>query len=100
MATTGPLTIAASRVSQINQVVHDMAAGFTKPIAHTTTENTISREDFLKPYHEDVHWYDHAFLVYRVGHDAVVGLQKAFRHCNQPFDVEVRVSGQAAFLDV
>jgi hypothetical protein len=39
----------------------------------------------------EVHRYDHAFLIHRSGHDAVLGLKKAFMHCNQPFDKEIKV---------
>lgn len=50
-----------------------------------------SVKDFLSSYHTDVEWYDHAFLMHRVGHNAVLGLYKAFNHCSQPFDVEIKV---------
>ncbi|KAK3707450.1 hypothetical protein LTR37_012092 [Vermiconidia calcicola] len=47
-------------------------------------------EEFLSRFATDVAWYDHAFLVRRVGHEAVTGLRKAFLHCNQPFETEIK----------
>jgi hypothetical protein len=49
-------------------------------------------DDFTSTFHPDVDWYDHAFLMHRVGHDAIAGLHKAFTYCNQPFDVDIKVS--------
>ena len=39
-----------------------------------------------------IEWYDHAFRIRRVGHEAVLGLHKAFNHCNQPFQADIKVS--------
>lgn len=60
------------------------ASDFTKPIDST--------DDFLSTFHPDIEWYDHAFHIRRVGHAAVLGLYTAFTHCNQPFNVELKVT--------
>lgn len=49
-------------------------------------------QKFDTAFAKDVKWYDHAFLVCRVGHEAIRGLHKSFNHCNQPFRPEIRVS--------
>ncbi len=48
--------------------------------------------DFLSSYSPSIEWYDHAFRIRRVGHEAVLGLHKAFNHCNQPFQADIKVS--------
>ena len=80
------INISAERVNQVEGVVKAYIDGFLKPLV-----NEADIDEFLSVYHPDVKWSDHAFLVTRVGHDAVLGLQKSFRHCNDPFDVKIKV---------
>jgi hypothetical protein len=77
------ITISAERIAQVEAAIRKFVAGFLKPID--------SLDEFLSSYHPDVEWYDHAFLIRRVGHQAVIGLQQGFTHCNQPFDVDIKV---------
>lgn len=77
------ITISADRIAQVDSVVRKFVASFVKPIE--------SVEDFRSVFHPDVHWFDHAFLMCRVGHAAVEGLQKSFTYCNQPFNVDIKV---------
>jgi hypothetical protein len=88
--------IPASRVALVDKTIRSFVDGFLKPVDHVQhhikQDGSIPRAEFLKPYHADIHWYDHAFLICRVGHEAVIGLQTAFRHCNDPFDCEIKVS--------
>ncbi|KAK0304136.1 hypothetical protein LTR48_003410 [Friedmanniomyces endolithicus] len=56
----------------------------------STYHKQQTTEEFLSRFAPDVAWYDHAFLVQRVGHEAVVGLLKAFLHCNQPFETKIK----------
>lgn len=86
------MNITADRVALIDKTVRDFVNSFLKPIGSSATPTTLSREQFLTVYHPDIHWFDHAFLVCRQGHEAVIGLQTGFRHCNDPFDCEIKVS--------
>ncbi len=79
------ITISAERIALVESTIRKFVASFSKPID--------SVEDFVSVFHPDVDWYDHPFLMHRVGHDALVGLHKSFTHCNQPFDAEIKVSG-------
>lgn len=83
--------ISAERLTLVDKTVRDFVKSFLKPIESSATATAFSREQFLSVYHRDVHWYDHAFLIHRQGHEAVIGLQVAFRHCNDPFDCEIKV---------
>ena len=74
------LTISPQRVSQITTTIRTYVASFVKPIDSSFYDN----------FHPDLQWFDHAFLVQRQGHEAAAGLHRAFRHCNQPFDVEIK----------
>lgn len=84
------ITISPERIGQVEAIIRKFVAGFLKPIDST--------EEFLSSYHPDIEWYDHAFLIRRVGHQAVIGLQQGFTHCNQPFDVEIKVSGRFLYV--
>lgn len=77
------ITISAERIAQVEAAIRKFVDGFLKPIDST--------DEFLSSYHPDVEWYDHAFLIRRVGHQAAIGLQHGFTHCNQPFDVDIKV---------
>ena len=85
------INITAERVALVDKSVRDFVNSFLKPIGPSATATTFSREQFTAVYHPDIHWYDHAFLICRQGHEAVMGLQVAFRHCNDPFDCEIKV---------
>ena len=77
------VNIPSDRAGQVTTTVQRMVANFVRPLD--------SIEDFLSSYHPDIEWYDHAFLMHRIGHNAVLGLYQAFNHCNLPFDVEIKV---------
>jgi hypothetical protein len=78
------MTISPERLSTVESRILKMVADFNKPLDDVG--------DFCSSYHPDVHWYDHAFLIHRKGHEAALGLHKAFRHCNQPFEAKIKVS--------
>lgn len=86
------VNITADRVALVDKTVRDFVKSFLKPIGPSATPTTLSREQFLAVYHPNIHWYDHAFLICRQGWEAVIGLQVGFRHCNDPFDCEIKVS--------
>lgn len=67
------------------EVVRNMITGFHQ----TYNEEEVSR--YLSCLSDDVHWYDHAFRICRVGRHAISGLRTAWLHCNQPFDTEIKV---------
>jgi hypothetical protein len=81
-----PNIISADRHTQITTTI-------TKHISnwHLTLDSDSKTADFLSSYSPTITWYDHAFLIQRVGHTAVLGLHKSFMHCNQPFTAEVNV---------
>jgi hypothetical protein len=81
------LSIPASRVQQVEAVLRDFVDTFSKPL-----DTPAALEKFLATYRPDVEWFDHAFLMRRIGHNAMVGLHKSFNHCNQPFRSEIKVS--------
>ena len=85
--TADSVSISAARATQIDSVMRKFVASFLKPIDST--------EDFVSIFHPEVEWYDHAFLIRRVGHTAVMGLHKGFTYCNQPFDVKIKVGSSA-----
>ena len=70
------VNIPSDRAGQVTTTVQRMVANFVRPLD--------SIEDFLSSYHPDIEWYDHAFLMHRIGHNAVLGLYQAF-------DVEIKV---------
>ncbi|KAL6253275.1 hypothetical protein RBB50_000998 [Rhinocladiella similis] len=77
------ITITPERLAQVQETIRKFLLDFPRPIS--TEED---QQSFLSVYHPDIQWSDHAFLVTRVGHEAVLGLHKAWNHCNQPFRVE------------
>jgi hypothetical protein len=85
--TSTTLSTNSERQIQVEKAVTKWYTDFEKPFG-----NALSEEGFLSTYHPDIHWYDHAFHICRVGHDAVLGLRKAFLHCNQPFRSELKVT--------
>lgn len=80
------ITIPSARVEQITNTVKAFLSAFDKPIGSDQT-----REHFTAIFSPDIQWRDHAFLVLRVGHEAVLGLHKGFLHCNQPFTSKIKV---------
>lgn len=94
------LDTSTERVALVDKTVRDFVKSFLKPISSSATPTTLSREQFLAVYHPDIRWYDHAFLICRQGHEAVVGLQIGFRHCNDPFDCEIKVGCLSAGVGV
>ncbi|KIW11628.1 hypothetical protein PV08_10930 [Exophiala spinifera] len=74
------VAITRERLAQVQETIRKVLVDFPKPIL---TEEDKQR--FLSVYHPDIQWSDHAFLVTRIGHEAVLGLHKAWNHCNQPF---------------
>ncbi|RVX70668.1 hypothetical protein B0A52_05318 [Exophiala mesophila] len=76
------ITISASRAAQVESVIRKFVASFQKPID--------SMEEFTSIFHPDIEWYDHAFLIRRVGHTAIAGLHKGFTWCNDPFKVKFK----------
>lgn len=85
------VSISAERAEIVDNVCRKLVAGFLKPIGSSNADGQISKEAFLAVYQPDIRWYDHAFLICRQGHEAVIGLQVAFTHCNQPFKVDIKV---------
>jgi hypothetical protein len=78
-----PITITPERVAQVEATVKRIVDSFERPIT--------SMDEYTSVFDPDVHWYDHAFLVCRVGHEAVAGLHKSWTHCNQPFRTDIKV---------
>ncbi|OQU98131.1 SnoaL-like domain-containing protein [Cladophialophora immunda] len=76
------IKISPERIALVDSTIRKLVDSFLKPIT--------SIADFTSIFHPDIDWYDHAFLMHRAGHDAVVGLQKGFTHCNQPFNVDIK----------
>lgn len=87
------ISLSSARVSQITQVLTKFTIDFSKPISPTNTA-----ENILSVFDKDIHWYDHGFFVCRIGHEAVLGLNKAFLHCNQPFEPEINVNSPSLLL--
>ena len=79
-------SISPARVEQLNKTVKAFLSAFDRPIGPGQT-----RGQFTDIFSPDIQWRDHAFLVCRVGHEAVLGLHKAWLHCNQPFTSKVKV---------
>lgn len=75
-----PITISPKRIDQLHSTVQTFINGFQVAVD----------DDFSNIYAPTIRWFDHAFLIQRVGHKAVMGLQKAFTHCNQPFHADVK----------
>ena len=56
-------TISAGRIALVDLTIRKFVASFSKPID--------SLDDFLSVFHPDVDWYDHPFLMHRIGHSAI-----------------------------
>jgi hypothetical protein len=81
------LSISSSRVEQVKATITTFVETF-----HHTLDSDAATQKFLSTFDKDAKWYDHAFLVCRSGHQAILGLQKSWNHCNQPFRSEIQVS--------
>lgn len=80
------ISFSTARIERVEQAVKTFLAAFDKPVGSGQT-----REEFTAVFHPEIQWRDHAFLICRVGHDAVIGLNQAWLHGNQPFQTEVKV---------
>jgi hypothetical protein len=78
--------ISPARHTQITNTVTKYISNW-----HLTLDSDATTADFLSIYSTTISWYDHAFLIQRIGHTAILGLHAAFMHCNQPFRAEVKV---------
>ena len=67
------------------ETAQNMIVGFQQPYQ----DEDLSR--YLSRFSEDIHWYDHAFRICRVGRTAISGLRTAWLLCNQPFDAKIKV---------
>jgi hypothetical protein len=83
----------SKRAALVQRVVAEFVENFGKQLG-----DGISKEDFLALYHPQVEWYDHAFHIRRISHEAVLGLKIAFCHCNQPFRSDLRVRSSISHL--
>lgn len=80
-------TLSADRQRDVDAIVRNFVSTFSVP--PLKSEGVI--DAFTAVYHPDVEWYDHAFHICRKGHNAVLGLQRGFMHCNDPFHVDIKV---------
>lgn len=80
------INISTARAEQVTSVVRNMVSDFLKPLDPSWT-----LDNFLSAYHPNIEWYDHAFLMCRVGHEAVAGLRKGWLAANQPFRADIKV---------
>ena len=85
------ISISAARTKQLDETVKSLLTVFDQPVG-----SGQSREQFTAVFHPDIQWRDHAFLVCRVGHEAVIRLNQAWLHCNQPFKTELKVCSAAS----
>ena len=81
------LSLSQPRITQLETTIHKFVTSFSEPL-----DTAITKAKFLEIYHEDIEWFDHAFMMRRIGHDAVLGLHRSFNYCNQPFKAEIKVS--------
>lgn len=79
--------MADSRQDEIEQIVIKYINDFHQPLT-----DSEARESIEAVFNPNITWTDHAFHIQRQGHEAVLGLRKAFNHCNQPFETRVKVS--------
>lgn len=75
-----------ARIDQVTNTINTLLSNFQSPVGPNLT-----REQFLSILHPEIRWRDHAFLVCRIGHEAVLGLHKSWLHCNQPFEAKIKV---------
>jgi hypothetical protein len=85
------VSISSPRVEQVKATITTFVETFHHPL-----DSDAATQKFLTAFDKDAKWYDHAFLVCRSGHQAILGLQKSWNHCNQPFRSEVQVSSYLA----
>ena len=78
------VNISEERVKQLQEISQDFCVTFA-----LTDEQ--SKQKLLSLLHPEIEWYDHGFYNVRVGHEAILCLQKAFLHCNQPFKADIKV---------
>lgn len=81
------ISISKERQAQVTQTVTDWYRNFEKAF-----DDKFTPQEFVSTFDSNIEWLDHAFHIRRVGHEAVLGLRKAFLHCNQPFRSELKVS--------
>ena len=79
------INISNDRIAQVTNAITRFSEDFSLPSSDPATASKIT-----SLLHPDIHWYDHGFHICRVGHNAVLGLHKAFLHCNQPFTAEIK----------
>jgi hypothetical protein len=84
---SSPIAISPERQAQVSKTVTEWYKNF-----EGTFDDQFTRETFKSTYHASIEWYDHAFHIRRVGHEAVLGLRTAWLHCNQPFRSELKVN--------
>ena len=56
-------SISADRIALVDSTIRKFVASFSTPIE--------SLDEFLSVFHPEVDWYDHPFLMHRVGHSAI-----------------------------
>lgn len=84
--------ISEARVVQVREVITTWCEDFSKSLSEAEALASIQRD-----FDPQVEWYDHGFHICRVGHKAVLGLRMGFRHCNDPFRAEIKVSEAFVF---
>lgn len=80
------ITISAVRRAQVENRIKKYVSDW-----HLKLDSPEILEEFLSNFHAEIEWLDHAFLVRRVGHKAVLGLQSGWNACNDPFRAEIKV---------
>jgi hypothetical protein len=85
MTTPQSIFISSARITQVTSAIRAFLDLFEKPAA------TLTPIDFQSVLSNSIEWYDHGFMVRRVGIPAVRGLQRDFLYVNQPFHAEIKV---------
>ena len=85
MTTDNEISISQARRAQVARTAQNMVNSFVNGIGPDLTA-----DQFNSIFHPEIEWFDHAFLIRRVGHEAVLGLHQAWRHCNQPFEAKIK----------
>jgi hypothetical protein len=85
MSTPQPIFISSARITQVTRTIYAFLDLFEKPAA------SLTPADFQTVFSDSIEWYDHGFMVRRVGVPAVRGLQRDFLYVNQPFHAEIKV---------
>lgn len=81
------------RNEQVTRIVEKFVTEFSQPLDDNEAQKSIQ-----SVCNQDIAWIDHAFHIQRTGHAAVLGLRKAFNHCNQPFETRLKVGSGPARL--